>query len=83
MRQSKEEQRQLFLGALKVEAVSRLESPEASDGWDEQLAVACDTLAGATFAWTSPPQVTAVQPGSLADGVVSEGNVGYLHSQVE
>lgn len=69
----KDEQRQLFVAALQVEALQRLESPEAADGWDEQLAVACDTLAGATFAWTSPPQVTAVLPGSLADGVVSKG----------
>lgn len=51
----KDEQRQLFVAALQVEALQRLESPEAADGWDEQLAVACDTLAGATFAWTSPP----------------------------
>lgn len=69
----KDDQWQLFLQALQVEALQRLESPEAADGWDEHLAVACDTLAGATFAWTSPPQVTAVLPGSLADGMVFEG----------
>lgn len=68
------------MAALQVEALQRLESPEAADGWDEQLAVACDTLAGATFAWTSPPQVTAVLPGSLADGVVSKGCGGDIGS---
>ena len=82
------DQWQLFLQALQVEALQRLESPEAADGWDEHLAVACDTLAGATFAWTSPPQVTAVLPGSLADGMVFEGGgEGYVgldgYGQVE
>lgn len=64
-----------FLDAIHSDAAKRLQAPEAADGWDEQRAVPCDTLAGATFAWTSPPEVTAVVPGSLADGLVSEGTL--------
>lgn len=41
-------------------------------------AVASDTLGGAVFAWTSPPQVTAIVSASPADGVVSEGQLDML-----
>lgn len=70
-----EVQKHFFLDAVRDDAAKRVQTPEAADGWDEQRAVTCDTLAGATFAWTSPPQVTAIVPGSLADGLVSEGKL--------
>eukprot|EP00438_Fugacium_kawagutii_P004900 Skav229213 [mRNA] locus=scaffold2439:90996:93075:+ [translate_table: standard] len=65
----------LFLDSVRDSAAKKVQTPDAADGWDERLAVPCDTLAGATFAWTSPPQVTLVLPGSPAEGVVREGTV--------
>lgn len=65
----------LFLDSVRDSAAKKVQTPDAAEGWDERLAVPCDTLGGATFAWTSPPQVTSVIPGSPADGVVKEGVV--------
>ena len=64
----------LFLAALREDASRLLEQPDGSEGWDEQLGVAYDTLGGASFAWTSPPRVTAVAEGSPAHCVVCEGS---------
>ena len=72
----KELEKHFFLEALQADAAKRAKTPDAADGWDEQLAVPCDALAGATFAWTCPPRVTCVLPGSPADGLLLEGNLG-------
>eukprot|EP00913_Durusdinium_trenchii_P020164 g18946.t1 len=66
--------RHLFLEAVRADAAKRAHTPDAAESWDEQHAVASDTLGGAVFAWTSPPQVTAIVSASPADGVVSEGD---------
>lgn len=63
----------MFLAALREDASRLLGQPDGSEGWDEQLGVPCDTLSGASFAWTTPPRVTAVADGSPAHCVVYEG----------
>ena len=63
----------MFLAALREDSSRLLGQPDGSEGWDEQLGVPCDTLGGASFAWTSPPRVTAVAEGSPAHGTISEG----------
>lgn len=61
-----------FLAVLRDNAADGAKLPDA-DRWDDHLGAACDTLAGATFAWLSPPRVTAVVNGSPASDVVSQG----------
>lgn len=65
-------QRRLFLDALRDNAAEGAKLPDAAR-WDEQLGAASDTLAGATFAWLSPPMVTAIVDGSPASDLVSQG----------
>ena len=64
--------RLLFLAMLRDNAADGAKLPDA-DRWDDHLGAACDTLAGATFAWLSPPRVTAVVDGSPASDFVSQG----------
>ena len=61
-----------FLAALRDNAAEGAKLPDAAR-WDEHLGAASDTLAGATFAWLSPPRVTAIVAGSPASGLVSQG----------
>lgn len=61
-----------FLAVLRDNAAEGAKLPDA-ERWDEQLGAASDTLAGATFAWLSPPRVTAVVDGSRASDFVSQG----------
>lgn len=61
------ERKSQFLQQLQQDAKKALERHAASD-----------ELAGATFTWEKPPRVTAVQPGSLAEGAVPVGST--LHT---
>ena len=61
-----------FMAVLRHNAAEGAKLPDA-DRWDDHLGAACDTLAGATFAWLSPPWVTAVVDGSPASYFVSQG----------
>ena len=61
-------QKSHFLDAVRADATERAKlQAECLDGSH------CDTLGGATFAWTSPPRVVAVAAGSPADGLVLVG----------
>ena len=70
----KQRKQRLFLDALRHNAAEVAKLPDA-DRWDEHLGAACDTLAGATFAWLSPPRVTAIVAGSPASGLMKQGAV--------
>lgn len=70
-------QKSHFLDALRGDASERIKlQPEWHDGSH------CDTLGGATFAWTSPPRVVAVAAGSPADGLVLAGLDLEIHRRV-
>ncbi|CAK9062625.1 Alpha-protein kinase 1 (AK1) [Durusdinium trenchii] len=64
----------MFLDRLRLDATERLQQPDSSEGWNDELQVPYDSLAGATFAWTQPPRVLSVAAGSPAEGQLSIGD---------